>query len=151
MGRPRYQDVGLGLDTVEVNSYGELTEGMEVLLDAYQQIAIEERDSRQGKQRCKEVRVETAWDLCGQPLMMAPHGVGQGQYQYYMVCPAGVFRVATSNMNDISVKVPTKGERKATTTRRTAAPIIIIIPHRYHHCHHHYHALFLYHCFFFNK
>src|SRR5215472_16620743 len=105
MGRLHYQDVAHGFDTIEVNGYGELAEGMEALLDAYQQAAIEERDSRQGKQRRKEVRVETAWELCGQPLMMAPHGVGQGQYQYYIVCPAAIFRVATSNMNDIAVKV----------------------------------------------
>lgn len=91
MPRRTYHRVGLGVDTLEVNAYGSLAEHMPPLLDALQEIAIEERDEQRHRKARDAVRLETYWELRGNPLLIAPHGVGEGQFRWYLTCPAGSF------------------------------------------------------------
>jgi hypothetical protein len=88
-----------GPDTLRVNALGELEISRVELFDALQQRAIAERDTRsQGRDR---LTVVTPWRLAGQPLLMAPHGAGKGQWRWLMRCPAATLSIGLGHLNGI--------------------------------------------------
>jgi hypothetical protein len=82
MGRPSYRQVLAGVDTLEANAKGPLFEGVPEFLDTMQQEAIAEREERHHRKQRKDVKLETIWQIAGQPLLIAPYGVRQGMYQW---------------------------------------------------------------------
>ncbi len=68
-----------------------------------QQRAIAERDA--GSSQRDRLTVVTPWKLGGQPLLMAPHGAGKGQWRWLMRCPAATIRAGLGHLNGICCQV----------------------------------------------
>src|SRR5262249_3806381 len=73
------------------------------LLDALQQRAIAERDGRKGRR--DELMLATPWQLAGQPLLIAPHGGGKGQWRWLLRCPYARFDLGLGRLNGICCQV----------------------------------------------
>src|SRR5260221_3765349 len=69
-----------GADTLRVNALAELETSRIELFEALQQRAIAERDACSSQR--DRLSVVTPWNLGGQPLLMAPHGAGKGQWRW---------------------------------------------------------------------
>jgi hypothetical protein len=78
MPRPHYQWIAAGIDKLEVNAYGPLHDHLPPLLDELQQRALGKRNAKRHRKSRNQAREDTYWNLCGMPLMMAPHGAGEG-------------------------------------------------------------------------
>jgi hypothetical protein len=92
-----------GPDTLRVNVLGELAPSRTEALDALQRRAIAERDAHPAAR--DRLTVTTPWRLAGQPLLMAPHGAGKGQWRWLLRCPAATFQLGTGRLNGICCQV----------------------------------------------
>jgi len=72
----------------------------QTVLDALQARAGAERDARHGGGR-ERLTVATPWRLAGQPLLIAPHGAGKGQWRWLLRCPAATFSLGAGRLNGI--------------------------------------------------
>lgn len=97
-----YHVVLAGIDTLVVNARGTLHEYVVDLFNSLQASAIEERDERS---HSGEVRLETFWEVGGQPLLITPHGGGQGQWKWQLGCPAAWFNLGMGKLNNIACQV----------------------------------------------
>jgi hypothetical protein len=84
-GRPSHScDVAHGIDTLNVNAYGEFTNGIPEFLDTMQAEAQAEQDSDKYR---GDVLIETGWHIADMPVLIRPHGGGKGQWQWIFTCP----------------------------------------------------------------
>jgi hypothetical protein len=93
----------IGVDTLRVNAIGELAPSRTELFDALQARALAAREARSGRR--DELTVVTPWRLAGQPLLMAPHGGGRGQWKWLMRCPAARFDLGHGHLGGIVCQV----------------------------------------------
>jgi hypothetical protein len=98
-----YRVVLAGVDTLRANALGQLSEERIALLDMLLQQAVAERDAR--RSRRDEAAVPTQWKLAGQPLLIAPHGGGQGQGRWLLRCPYARFDPGLGQLNGIACRV----------------------------------------------
>src|SRR5262249_47751649 len=98
-----YRVVLAGVDTLRVNGLGALAPSRIELLDALQQRAIAERDAQKGRR--DELVLATRWRLAGQPLLIAPHGGGKGQWCRLLSCPHARFGLGLGHLNGICCQV----------------------------------------------
>jgi hypothetical protein len=92
-----------GIDTLRVNVVGELHASRMELFDALQARAIVARNARTGRRDA--LTVVTPWRLAGEPLLMAPHGGGKGQWRWLLRCPSARFDVGVGHLNGIVCQV----------------------------------------------
>jgi len=104
MGRPSYKVVLAGVDTLKVTAKGPLRAGVAEFLEVMQQEAKAERDQRRQRRQRNAVKLETMWEVAGQPLLIAPYGVRQGMYQWTMSCPAVTIDVGLGHFNGITAE-----------------------------------------------
>jgi hypothetical protein len=105
MARIAYRALLPGVDTIEVNAKGPLLDGVPEFLDTMQQAAMEERDLQPHRKQRQQTRLETMWEIAGQPLLIAPYGVRQGMYQFTMSCPALTVDIGNGSLNDITAEI----------------------------------------------
>ncbi len=98
-----YAVVANGVDKLIVNALGELRSDVIERLEVLQAEAIVQRDLAHGHARDKVV-VDTGWRVAGQPLLMAPHGGGKGQWTWLLRCPAVTLELGTSSLNEIACR-----------------------------------------------